>query len=184
MELWFLHYMKPVYEVSKANVFFKFAKSRGVTHYHSPSFTEGPIVDAITKVMSCTACAVSNAQDIINEAIDTHYNLQHHDKVQFEFNPPKINNYQGLEYREQFITNAKNKLLTKKGKITKRRLMRHLLDVQGTLNQSWKGNMECLQSIRGTFHRTGLSRAQIRLHLKTIARLAMPCSCRGCCGQM
>lgn len=112
MELWFAHFLSPVYGITDYNVTYEFAKSRGAIHYHSPAFTKGEIQNQISTIMCATSIRVSDAQDVINDAITLVYLAGNHDVAMFEYNPATKNNHMGKRIRESFVKYVENVQLT------------------------------------------------------------------------
>ena len=124
MELFYGHFLKPVYGISHANVTFEFAKSRGVIHYHSPQFTDAATNAPISEVMRRTQDAVVTAGEQLNSILDEHYEM-----VLDSFNddcdarsaflklfpqvPSQLNNHKGKAYRLAFVKHVKDEAITK-----------------------------------------------------------------------
>jgi hypothetical protein len=122
MELWYAHFLKPVYGISHANVTFEFAKSRGVIHYHSPQFTEAEYNAPISEAMRRTQDAVVSAGEQLDAKLDNHYNTlldsfngtaSRSDFLKsFPHLPSDVTNNKGKEYRQDFVKHVNDAEIT------------------------------------------------------------------------
>mmetsp|Transcript_3966 Transcript_3966/g.8936 ORF Transcript_3966/g.8936 Transcript_3966/m.8936 type:complete len:729 (+) Transcript_3966:1736-3922(+) len=88
MEIWFAHFLGPIFGLEAALLVYEFAKSRGVIHFHAPIAIAKETMNEVAEHLQIFAEVVNEEMEIVNEFCDETFTGPIMVKGKFMFSSP------------------------------------------------------------------------------------------------